>query len=113
MSRTIRRKNASYNGPRGYKWAVTDFNRENINGQWYKTHLVYEPDTLEYKKALAYYHCDNGNIGLSKEPGPAWYRNVTAERPLRRYHKNELRKVILDDEYEPNIVAKGKLIYWT
>lgn len=113
MSRTIRRKNAPYNGNRGYKWSVRDVGWEKINGRWYRTHLVYEPDTIEYKKGISEFHRDDDTIGYSKEPGPAWYRNMLAERPLRRKHKNELRKAILDDEYEPDVVAKGKLTYWT
>jgi hypothetical protein len=48
-----------------------------------------------------------------KEPGPAWFRNLCSDRPLRRDVKNELKKFMSNPNYEPIIVSKGKLPYWT
>lgn len=48
-----------------------------------------------------------------QEPGPSWYRNLYSERPHRRASKEELRKFNILEEYEPMILSKPKLEYWT
>jgi hypothetical protein len=49
-----------------------------------------------------------------KEPGPAWFRNLFEERPLRRSSKRELQKFMADEDYEPIIDARQrKRVYWT
>lgn len=70
-------------------------------------------DSKEYKKGKARYHSDAATHNC-KEPGPSWFRNLYSDRPLRRSSKNELRKYIAcDGEYEPMILRKEKLPYWT
>ncbi len=72
----------------------------------------YPKDSLEYKKGKARYHSDAGTH-CCKEPGPSWFRTLYAERPNRRAAKNELRKFMFNEEYEPLVVAKPRLPYWT
>lgn len=48
-----------------------------------------------------------------KEPGPHHFRNLYSDRPLRRQAKNELHKFMFNPEYEPMILAKPPLPYWT
>ncbi len=74
--------------------------------------VYYNHKSKEYKRGLAQFHSD-AHTNTCKEPGPSWFKNLTHERPLRRKHKNELRKVLLDNNYEPDIIARGKLDYWT
>ena len=109
MSRTIRRKDMV---SRSYWNALKYYtNREVKFGEfWVK--VEFHPNTDGYKKGLALYTRDK-SVSCNKEPGPKWFRNLTVERPLRRKHKNELRKVKMNWQYEPEIIAKGKLKYWT
>lgn len=48
-----------------------------------------------------------------KEPGPGWFRNLYVARPLRRKVKEELRKFMFNEEYEPMILTDPPLPYWT
>ena len=48
-----------------------------------------------------------------KEPGPGWFRNLYSDRPLRRKAKEELRKYMMNEEYEPMIEDMPPLPYWT
>lgn len=48
-----------------------------------------------------------------KEPGPAWWRNLTHDRPLRRFMKNEIHKFMKDETYEVPHYSRLKLDYWT
>lgn len=75
---------------------------------WVKRDLESE----KYKKELAKYHSDS--YRSFREPGPARFRNLFEERPLRRQNKRELQRFMQDSEYEPLIDAKQrKRIYWT
>lgn len=71
-----------------------------------------DPQSKEYKKELAKYHSDS--FRSFREPGPARFRNLFEERPLRRQNKRELQRFMQDSEYEPLIDAKQrKRVYWT
>lgn len=48
-----------------------------------------------------------------KEPGPSWFRNLYSQRPYRRSSKRELQKYINNPDYEPMILSKEPLPYWT
>lgn len=137
MSRTYRRK-GNTGASRQWYWGdplaeyCVDINEIDISqvetatnsrsGWWYRGNGKYDPGqicdvlykrkSVEGKKRLAKFHSDAGTHGC-KEPGPAWWRNMTAERPNRRKAKRELQKYLVDNEYEPIIEAKPRLEYWT
>ncbi len=69
-------------------------------------------DSKEGKRRIAKYFSDSGTHNF-KEPGPHWFRNLTSDRPNRRKAKAELRKYLLDPEYEVVLDAKPPLPYWT
>lgn len=96
MSRTYRRKNVSLHCHWWY-------------GYWWGN---LPKDSQEYKEKLAWFHSDAYIDGL-REPGPAWFRKLYTERPQRRYNKNELRKFMLDPEYEPMVIEMDKIPYWS
>ena len=100
MSRTIRRKNYP-------KWMIS------TRTEKYSYALrTYIPLTvLEQLKALAKFHSD-ATPKYSGGAGPSWFRNMYADRPARRQNAQELRKFMLNPEYEPMCVAKPKLPYW-
>ncbi len=112
MSRTYRRKNCNPSRKSSCElyWFVTDIIWSSPRNSYYR--VQYSKNSIEYKKGKAKFHSDSGTW-THKEPGPSWFRNLTSERRIRRKHKLELHKYILDNEYEPNIIAKGKLEYWT
>jgi hypothetical protein len=60
-------------------------------------------DALEHRDRSSYF----------KEPGPAFFRNLYTERPLRRESKRQLKKFLLTPEFEVILDSKGKLEYWT
>lgn len=66
----------------------------------------------EVTKLKSVFYSDSYGCSF-KEPGPSWFRNLYTERPTRRYNREELRKFMLDNEYEPMCVVKPKLLYWT
>ena len=70
-------------------------------------------NSYEYNMEVNKFHREDGGYSRTKEPGPSHFRTLTSERPFRRYNKLEIHKYILDNEREPNIIAKGKLQYWT
>lgn len=105
MSRTYRRKNVPWCDKQWlfcnhYGW-----------GTWATTRQEFVPTIERHREILAKYHAD-GYRG-HKEPGPSWFRNLTVQRPARRGGREELRKFLLDPEYDPNIVAMPYLEYWT
>lgn len=83
-------------------------------GGYFSCYVRLKPDSKEYRYEEAKYHSDAGTHNF-KEPGPGWFRNIYATRPNRRETKNELRKVILDPEYDPVITENNRKIlpYWT
>lgn len=126
MSRTYRRKNvtqeyywvlresfASDEDIEKYKDSIVTINYPRWGG-WdrYYMDIHFSETSEEGKKRLAHYHSDAGTIRC-KEPGPRFWRNLTAERPLRRYNKQELKKFMKDSDYEPMCLEMGELEYWT
>ena len=73
---------------------------------------IYDYSEEEINRLRSIYHSDSFDCSF-KEPGPSWYRNLVDERPARRKNKQELRKFLLDPEYEPMCIEKCKLKYWT
>ena len=106
MTRTYRRMNASYNDKR---WECSELVRV---ARWHWVRVDYPVGSEKYKKSSARYHSDAGTYNY-REPGPSWFRNITAERPHRRSAKKQLHKFIKDYEYEVLIMNKPKLEYWS
>jgi hypothetical protein len=115
MSRTFRRRHTTQNG----MWSDLEYyTSERVypfeSYGWYRSSVLvpFERGSKEYKKGKARFHSDMGTTSF-KEPGPHWFRNLFSDRPLRRHDKNELKKFMLDPEYEPMCNAYWKLDYWT
>ena len=112
MSRTYRRKEDKG----GWRGSKSHYLMEcvRVEGWFHWEWIPLEPGTTKYKVASAKYHSDSGTHNF-KEPGPSWFRNLYATRPNRRDTKNELRKVVLDPDYDPVIVENNSKIlpYWT
>lgn len=108
MSRTYRRKK----GHDQSEWETSYWVYEN-SGWLPRTlyRLPHPKDSKEYKKGKARYHSDA--LRQFKEPGPAWFRNLFVERPQRREAKRQLRKFMLDQDYEVILNGKDPLVYWT
>jgi hypothetical protein len=105
LSKTYRRKNQ--------KVKLRQLNGSSAIWYYFANCCFYRPPTKsELSKAKAVYYSDSGTNDF-KEPGPSWFRNLYHERPLRRKNKLELKKFMLNPEYEPMVCAKGKLPYWT
>ncbi len=104
MSRTYRRKQ-----PRDdHYWLLAEW----VCIGWKRiTRLMVDPKSEKGKELLAKYHSDA--YRNFKEPGPAYWRNLTAERPHRRHCKNELRKYASGLEVEVILDNMPHLEYWT
>lgn len=92
----------------------TQVSKVEVHPFWYGDNnykIVYRKDSKEGKKRLAKYFSDNGTHKF-KEPGPSWFRNLHCTRPYRRKVKNELRKFLLDEEYEIDY-NEPYVPYWT
>lgn len=72
---------------------------------------VINPKSKEGRKRLARARRDK--VYNFKEPGPSWFRNLFSQRPYRQAAKREIQKYLFDTEYEPMILRKPKLEYWT
>lgn len=111
MSRTYRRKTTDrINWACDLEHYISDLVR--VPGTYNYVSVYYATDSKEYKKGYARYHSD-GATSSFKEPGPSFFRNLTAERPHRRDSKEQLRKWIYNEAYEVMILSKPKLDYWT
>lgn len=114
MSRTYRRRKTTQNG----MWSDLNFYTSEVvhpwGEFWYTAYVrvPYPKDSPEYKKGKAKFHSDSGTTSF-KEPGPSWYRRMTTERPAKRKAKRELQKFMYNEEYEPMILPKEPLDYWT
>ncbi len=109
MSRTFRRKNETQE----YDWILRDWDWSyNTYGICYGQRKTYDRKSKEAITALAHYHSDAGTYTW-REPGPSWFRNLTSQRPMRRQSKNQLRKFMLDEEFEVIIETNPKLEYWS
>ena len=98
MSRTYRRKKAL--------GTIHDWSYRLSS---YKMMIKTESELVKLK---AVFYSDSYDCSF-KEPGPRWFRNLYIERPTRSYNTRELKKFMLDSEYEPLCINKPKLIYWT
>lgn len=65
----------------------------------------------ELKKVKAFQYQDR--TFSCKEPGPHWFRNLYTDRPQRREAKRQLKKFLLDTDFEVIINPKDPLEYWT
>ncbi len=104
MSRTYRRRQT-----RAPRWVTSELVR--IPGTLHWEYVPLEPNSVECKKSLAEYHSDR--FYMNKEPGPAWFRNIFTERPQRREAKRQIRKYMMDEEFEIQLLDKNPLMYWT
>jgi hypothetical protein len=112
MSRTYRRKIGSKNHYSHYFVTHELIVVESATGRKYFQWMPLDKDSKEYKKAMAIYHSDSGTFSF-KEPGPSWFRKLFTERPQRRESERQLRKYLLDEEFEVILNPKDKLEYWT
>lgn len=71
-----------------------------------------DPKSDEAKRRVAKFRSDAGTHNC-REPGPSWYRRITRQIPLRRDGKEQLRKFMLNEEYEVMITENPPLEYWT
>lgn len=103
MSRTYRRKNEKHE----YRWVLRNWDV----WPWCSNYTKYDAHSKEGIKALAEFHADW--YRSFREPGPAWFRNMFTERPQRREAKRQIKKFMLDKEYEVILNPKDPLEYWT
>lgn len=106
MSRTFRRKNETQE----YWWILRDWVYD--DNAYTGRRINISSKSKEGVKLLVRYHSDAGTHAC-REPGPAWWRNLTSQRPLRRNGKEQLRKFMLDEEFVVIIEAMPPLEYWT
>lgn len=90
MSRTIRRKNASWNQKQWYF-----YNYEYINSVFERRY--FEKNTIEYKRAYHHYHGDRKTFGSGV---PHDYVNINHERPFRRENKIKVKQWMDNPEKE-------------
>lgn len=111
MSRTYRRKTTNrINWACDLEYYISEHIR--VEGTYTYVSVPYPKASKAHKKGLARYHSD-GATNNFKEPGPSFFRNLTAERPHRRDSKEQLRKWTYNEAYEVMILSKPKLDYWT
>lgn len=119
MSRTFRRTgdtvHQSWFCKKDYctEWLYTDY-PEPLSLEFYRYNrrVPLQEGTKEYKRKAARYHSDAATTNF-KEPGPSWFRNMFCERGQRRNAKQQLKKYMLDQDYEVCLMAKNRLPYWT
>jgi hypothetical protein len=107
MSRTYRRKVP--HGKTELKWELREW-RIYDNHKTLPTQI--DPKSKEGIRRIARYHSDGGTTRF-KEPGPAWYRNMTVERPQRRETKRQIHCWIRNEEFVVILNSKEPLDYWT
>lgn len=90
MSRTMRRKNASWTQKENYFYDL-----DYINGIFEKK--FFEKGSKEYKKAYYKYHGDRKTYGSGV---PHEYINLNHERPFRRENKIKVQKWMNNPERE-------------
>lgn len=105
MARTYRRKNQPI--PR---WVTHELRR--LGDSFYWEYFPIDRDSREYANRVAKFRSDAGTTSF-REPGPAWFRNLFTERPQRREAKRQIRKYMMDEEFEIQLLDKNPLMYWT
>lgn len=106
MSRTYRRKKVT-----DLPWWVK-YKLVRLEYGYYSDWFPLDKSSDEYAEAIRKFRSESGTTNF-KEPGPHWFRNLFTDRPARRAAKRELQKFMLDEEYEPMILPKYPLEYWT
>lgn len=132
MSKTYRKRCPEYD-----KWwllrgtkdleeitSTKDFSRCFISREGYKynkdtktfeeyteVEVYYTEKCKEGKKRLAKYHSDS--IGYKyNRTGPGWWKTLTVQKPYRQRSRIELKKFLLDTEYEVVLESKPKKDWW-
>jgi hypothetical protein len=111
MSRTFRKKEGKKHFDPIAKQAYCSDWRS--ISEWCPTIELYPLDynSQEYQKESARYHSDAKTKGLNYN-GPKWFRKRVVERPQRRQAKTELRKYMLNPDYEVCLTPKNHIPYW-
>ncbi len=99
MSRTFRRKNVIPDRYFTHDW-VSRFDSCN----WI-SYIYVKKEGKDLTRGVARFHSE-GATHNCKEPGPAWYRRITRQIPLRRSSKEQLRKYLYNEEFEVIIEEK-------
>ena len=108
MSRTYRRKGGDQTD---LVWQTSKLVR--VPGKYYWIWIKIDPKTKEYTKIVNKYHSDAGthSCGNGKAP-PGWYRAQFVQRPHRREAVRQIKKWLLDPEYEVILESREPLPYW-
>ena len=92
------------------RWILRDWEWVPYAGYLIRTNI--DPKSPEGILKLVKYHAD-GAYEYWKEPGPAWYRRITRQVPLRRSSARILRRVLQGEDLEVIIETKPPLEYWS
>lgn len=109
MSRTYRNRSESPHYLKVVENSVTWNGYGWTQYEW--VHIKKNPESEEEKKYLAEWRSDA--YKEFKEPGPSWFRRLFTQRPYRQQARKEIHKFMIDETYEPMILSKPKLDYWT
>lgn len=122
MSRTVRRKNDTHE----YYWVLIEFTHVDnipkdlekydkvVSPRWVSSYdfvdIHYDPKSKLGKKLINRYHSDVNRYHGGK--GPGWFYNLYCQKPYRQEARKEIKKSLLDDEYEVILPSKPKAVYW-
>lgn len=106
MARTFRRKQKEIAANDRFWWCSA-LVKVGASYQW----IPFAINSAAYKKGAARYHSDAGTY--AKDPGPSWFRNLTAQRPHRYDAQRQIKKYMRDPQYEVIVRHKPKLEYYT
>lgn len=108
MSRTYRRKGGDHSD---LVWQTSKLVRVPGRLIWYWEPM--DPKSKEYIKVVRKYHSDAGthSCGNGKAP-PGWFRAQFVQRPHRREAVRQIKKWLLDPEYEIILESREPLPYW-
>ena len=129
MSRTYRRKKFSrpstcpewvlrerWMNPSEYEYAIAEYGDSidmiTHSSSWghNTVDIWFKRNSKEGKRRLAEYRSDSASYKWHRPCG--WWVAEFSQRPYRRRSKNELRKYMLDTEYEYMIESMPVLGYW-
>lgn len=82
-----------------------------IPGTYYWHWEKMDPESKEYKQAVKKYHSDYGSAHYNGR-APGWWITLTSQRPHRRDAVRQIKKWLLDPNYEVIIDSKEPLPYW-
>jgi len=106
MSRTYRRKRGDHTD---LEWRTRELIR--VPGYYIWHWVPLDPESKEYKKIVNKYHSDVGTNHFSCR-APGWWITLTSQRPYRRDADRQIKKWMLDPDYEIIIESKEPLPYW-